>query len=210
MTLKSWRKVALKGLEMQGFRQPAHPLHSQAVLGMQGDPGSMNATGPPETLSHTQWASAWGPAPIGTPPRPCTHLLGPSDPDCYCMNSKAHMPIYVGFFPLWVMFVCSILLVLRNYRPQFWPEGFGAGLRDDLHCVCLHWDPSHGALWTGYLPGPFLCASAPSRLLCFWSEHISAAHMSTYLLPGPLLAEGNLLSWGLDTALTIRAQLIQP
>ena len=30
------------------------------------------------------------------------------------------------------------------------------------------------------------------------------------LLPGPLLAEGNLLSWGLDTTLTIRAQSIQP
>lgn len=142
----------------------------------------MNAAGPPEMLSHTQWASAWGPAPIGTPPQPCTHL-GPSDPDCYCMNSKAHTPVYVGFFPLWVMFVCSAPLVLRNYPPQFWPEGFGAGLRDDIHCVCLHWDPSHGALWTGYLPGP-----AP---LCFCTQQASVllvrAHIScTYQhIPAP-------------------------
>ena len=107
MTLKSWRKVALKGLKMQGFRQSAHPLHSQAVLGLQGDPGGMNATGPPEMLSHAQWASAWGPTPIGLPPRPCTHLLGPSDPDCYCMNSKAHTPVYVGFFSF-VGYVCLL------------------------------------------------------------------------------------------------------
>lgn len=87
------------------------------------------------------------------------------------MNSKAHTPVYVGFFPPWVMFVCSIPLVLQNYPPQFWPKGLGAGLRDDIHSVCLHWDPSHSTLWTSCLPGP-----AP---LCFCTQQASALLVRT-------------------------------
>ena len=41
-----------------------------------------------------------------------------------------------GFFPLWVMFVCSIPLVLWNYPPQFWPEGFGA-VSEMTYTVCV-------------------------------------------------------------------------
>lgn len=174
MTLKSWRKVALKGLEIQGFRQLAHPPHSQAVLGMQGGPGGMNATGPPEMLSHTRWASVWGPAPIGTPPRPCIHLLGPPDPDCYCMNSKAHTPVYVGFFLCGLCLSAQYHLFCRTTLPSSGPRASGL-VSEMTYTVCVFTGtPATAPSGQAVSQGQLLCASAPSRLLCFWSEHVSA------------------------------------